>query len=185
MKKTTALLLVGSLCLSLLTLAPTAAAHDCDVEYGNSMQAECEKPCTEGENHNHPVNHWHEPWFEDPYNHVHYDCSSRAPGQEPEEKCTYNRVEFPQIVCDILDKFDNPPSPPDPQQVASLAIGVAGGVAGTVTNNVNDDVVCPSLKTPEGAVKPDDPPQVPCCTCLPGLSSGSPRSFTRKSFSGA
>lgn len=170
MNRTAALLLVSSLCLSTLVLFPTATAHDCTVEEGEPLQSSCEKECKDGESHNHTVNHTHDnPWnpFDEPYNHVHYDCHSVPAGTPPPEpKCTYNRVEFPQLVCDVagdaldLSTLPEPFVLPDPMDLAGMAVRAVGGALGAV----DTDIDCPAMTTPDPdsiEYKPGEPPEAP------------------------
>jgi len=163
MKKTTVLLLVGSLCLGGLALAPNAAAHDCTTEEGEPMQSSCETECKDGEDHNHRVNHEHDdPWnpFDEPYNHIHYDCSSSAPKDEEEEE-EQPRCSTPRIVGICLISED---SAQNALNRATGAAGMAVSLVGGLLSMVDPDVECPMGKTPDPdsiEMKPGDTPETP------------------------
>lgn len=69
--------------------APTAAAHSCTAEKGESGEADCSKPCKEGETHSHTVTHHHENGLAEDFEHTHYHCDS---GSSDVRKCMTPRV---------------------------------------------------------------------------------------------
>lgn len=87
--------------ISFVSVAPTAVAHECTAEKGESAESDCSKPCKEGEDHSHSVTHHHENGFENDENHIHYACSSKASDpEEPEDECMTPRILGMCIVDD-------------------------------------------------------------------------------------
>lgn len=91
MKTYKTMLAVGMFLLAVASYMPAASAHECTAEKGEPNEADCSTPCTEGEDHQHKVTHYHENGLGDDYNHVHYDCTSHRDDNE-DPPCDTPRV---------------------------------------------------------------------------------------------
>lgn len=86
-------LLLAAATAALVLAAPPAAAHTCTAEKGEPNEADCNKPCTEGEAHSHLVTHHHENGLADDTTHIHYECKSTVTREKEEpKKCLTPRI---------------------------------------------------------------------------------------------
>lgn len=91
-KKHTAALMAALVAFAGLALAaPTVAAHTCSSYEGCDAQN-----CPDGEDHKHTDKNW---VADDEY------CESSARTTDP-ESCEYNGIEFPAIVCRLIEDDD-------------------------------------------------------------------------------